>query len=129
VTWITLPLSAVASEAIATFSLSGVADTGDAVELRFAPSSSATLVIKGNRTGAAPRSIPCSYEIEPVARGALENPVVRITFGDKQSMTIACDPLSDNCHADRYPTVSGTSFSMLWRIQRSSAHGRSTVTK
>jgi hypothetical protein len=132
--WIALPLSARAAEPVSPFSMTGVADNGDTVELHFdgAPSRSATLVIKGDKTGFAPKSFPCSYEIEPVPRGALESPIVKITLADRQIMTIACDPLSDNCHASGYPTVNGTSFSILWQIKRAPAktlQARSTASK
>ncbi|WP_241024124.1 hypothetical protein [Burkholderia sp. Ac-20365] len=115
-----LPLSAIAAQPIAPISMTGVTDTGDTAELRFdaTPSNAATLLIKGDRTGSPPRSFPVSYTFEPIQKGALNNPIVKITFNDKQTMTIACDPLSDNCHADSYPTVGGISFSILWRITR-----------
>ncbi|WP_240057154.1 hypothetical protein [Paraburkholderia azotifigens] len=122
-------LSTIAAESTAPFSMTGVADNSDSVELRFdGPSSkSAKLLIKGDRTGFPPKTVPCSYELEPVQRGALESPIVKITFKDKETMTIACDPLSDNCHADRYPTVAGTSFSMLWHIKRHQARSTRRV--
>jgi hypothetical protein len=116
-----LPLSSIAAEPVASFSMTGVSDRGDTVELRFdAPDArTARLLIKGDRTGTPAKTVPCSYEIEPVQKsGTLDNPVIKIRFADNQTLTIACDPLSDNCHADSYPTVSGTTFSMLWRIQR-----------
>ncbi|WP_240057156.1 hypothetical protein [Paraburkholderia azotifigens] len=125
-----LPLSSIAAEPAAPFSMTGFSDRGDTVELRFGArdAQTARLVIKGDRTGTPAKTVPCSYEIEPVQKsGTLDNPVVKITFADKRTMTIACDPLSDNCHADGYPTVSGTTFSMLWRIQRTepqSGHAR-----
>ncbi len=130
-----LPLSSFAVEPAAPFSMTGVSDRGDTVELRFdAPDrQTARLLIKGDRTGTSAKTVPFSYEIEPVQKsGTLDNPVVKLTFADKQTMTIACDPLSDNCHADGYPTVSGTTFSMLWRIQRAepqSGHARALARK
>ncbi|CAG9241457.1 hypothetical protein [Paraburkholderia caribensis] len=117
-----LPLASIAVPFLAPVSMTGSADSGDSVELRFdgPPSKTATLLIKGDRTGTAPKTIPCTYELEPepIQKGALESPIIKITFIDKQTMTIACDPLSDNCHADSYPTVGGASFSMLWHIVR-----------
>ncbi|OYD76161.1 UNVERIFIED_ORG: hypothetical protein BDU10_1233 [Burkholderia sp. CF145] len=115
-----LPLTSIAVPSSVPVSMTGSADSGDTVELRFdsPPSKTATLLIKGDRTGSAPKTVPCTYELEPIQKGALESPIVKITFNDKQTMTIACDPLSDNCHADGYPTVGGTSFSVLWHITR-----------
>ncbi|CAG9213220.1 exported hypothetical protein [Paraburkholderia sabiae] len=114
-----LPLLSVAAEPGAPFSMTGVSDRGDTVELRFdAPSARTARLLINDRTGTAARTVPCSYEIEPVKSGTLDNPVIKIRFPDNQTLTIACDPLSDNCHADGYPMVSGTTFSMLWRIQR-----------
>ncbi|CAD6542307.1 hypothetical protein ACFQ3P_20775 [Paraburkholderia sabiae] len=130
-----LPLSSIAAEPSAPFSMAGVSDRGETVELRFdAPSArTARLLIKGDRTGATAKTVPCSYEIEPVQKsGTLDNPVIQIRFADNQKLTIACDPLSDNCHADGYPTVSGTTFSLLWRIQRAdpqSVHAKGLARK
>lgn len=111
--------------------MTGNADSGDSVELRFdsPPSKTATLLIKGDRTGSAPKTIPCTYELEPIRKGALESPIVKIRFNEKQTMTIACDPLSDNCHADSYPTVGGTSFSVLWHITRADMQSAATKTR
>ncbi|GJH02928.1 hypothetical protein [Paraburkholderia terrae] len=115
-----VPLASIAVPLLAPVSMTGSADSGDSIELRFdaPPSKAATLLIKGDRTGTAPKTIPCTYELEPIQKGALESPIIKITFNDKQTMTIACDPLSDNCHADSYPTVGGASFSVLWHIVR-----------
>ncbi|TCG03619.1 hypothetical protein BZM27_47005 [Paraburkholderia steynii] len=115
-----LPLASIAVPSSVPVVMTGSADSSDTVELRFdsPPSKTATLLIKGDRTGSAPKTIPCTYELEPGQKGALESPIVKITFNNKQTMTIACDPLSDNCHADSYPTVGGTSFSVLWHITR-----------
>jgi hypothetical protein len=115
-----LPLTSIAVPSSVPVSMTGSADSGDSVELRFdsPPSKTATLLIKGDRTGTAPKTIPCTYELEPIQKGALESPIVKILFNDRQTMTIACDPLSDNCHADSYPTVGGASFSMLWHMVR-----------
>jgi hypothetical protein len=115
-----LPLYAFAEPPVARFSMTGLADTGDPVELHFGDPAShdSVLVVKGEKTGSANRSFPISYEIEPTQSDALESPVVKVIFSNKQQMTIACDPLSDNCHADTYTTVGGISFSMLWHINR-----------
>jgi hypothetical protein len=114
-----LPLASIAVPSSVPVSMTGSADSGDTVELRFdsPPSKTATLLIKGDRTG-SPKTVPCTYELEPIQKGALESPIVKITFNHNQTITIACDPLSDNCHADSYPTIGGTSFSVLWHITR-----------
>jgi hypothetical protein len=126
-----LPLVSIAVPSSVPVSMTGSADSGDTVELRFdsPPSKTATLLIKGDRTGSAPKTVPCTYELEPIQKGALESPIVKITFNDKQTMTIACDPLSDNCHADGYPTVGGTSFSVLWHITRADVQAAHTKTR
>ncbi|PTB30347.1 hypothetical protein C9I56_03010 [Paraburkholderia caribensis] len=123
-----LPLASIAVPSSVPVSMTGSADSGDTVELRFdgPPSKTATLQIKGDRSGSAPKTIPCTYELEPIQKGALESPIVKITFNDKQTMTIACDPLSNNCHADSYPTVGGTSFSVLWHITRADMQAANT---
>ncbi|BCF98040.1 hypothetical protein PPGU19_026090 [Paraburkholderia sp. PGU19] len=126
-----LPLVSIAVPSSVPVSMRGSADSGDTVELRFdsPPSKTATLLIKGDRTGSAPKTVSCTYELEPIQKGALESPIVKITFNDRQTMTIACDPLSDNCHADSYPTVGGTSFSMLWHITRADVQSAHTKTR
>ncbi|SOE64355.1 hypothetical protein SAMN05446935_2453 [Burkholderia sp. YR290] len=70
-----------------------------------------------------------AYELEPIQKCALKSTVVKITFNNKQTMMIACDPLSDNCHADGYPTVGGTSFSVLWHITRADVQSAHTKTR
>jgi hypothetical protein len=126
-----LPLASIAVPSSVPVSMTGIADSGDTVELRFdsPPSKAATLLIKGDRTGSAPKTIPCKYELEPIQKSALESPIVKITFNDRQTMTIACDPLSDNCHADSYPTVGGTSFSIRWHITRADVRSAHTKTR
>ena len=125
------PLASIAAPSSIPVSMKGSADSGDSVELRFdsPPSKTATLLIKGDRTGTAPKAVPCTYELEPIQKGALESPIVKITFNDRQTMTIACDPLSNNCHADSYPTVGGTSFSVLWHITRADVQSAHTNTR
>ncbi|WP_353552978.1 hypothetical protein [Paraburkholderia terrae] len=123
-----LPLASNAVPSSVPVLMTGSADSSDTVELHFdsPPSRTATLLIKGDRTGSLPKTVPCTYEIEPIQKGALESPIVKITFSDRQTMTIACDPLSNNCHADSYPTVGGTSFSVLWHITRADMQAANT---
>ena len=126
-----LPLASIAVPSSVPVLMTGSADSSDTVELRFdsPPSKTATLLIKGDRTGSPPKTVPCTYELEPIQKGALESPIVKIMFNDRQTMTIACDPLSDNRHADSYPTVGGTSFSMLWHITRADVQSAHTNTR
>jgi hypothetical protein len=100
--------------------MTGLTDTGDAAVLNFDPSPSAdgTLTILGDRTLAKPRTVIISYRVLPVKTSVEGDPRVQITFPDKQSLTIMCDPLSDNCRSDGFITESGVTFALLWRISR-----------
>jgi hypothetical protein len=101
------------------FLMTGLTDAGDTVELHFdaLPLSSGKLVILGNRSGMS-KAVPFSYRVMPLPPGGLADPVVEITFSDKQALTISCDPLSDNCRSASYVVEGGATFSLLWRIDR-----------
>jgi hypothetical protein len=101
--------------------MTGYADNGDRVELRFdaAPSHDAHLVVVGNRTGAPPKSFDLSYELVDTSADGLESPVVKLSLPGGETLTIACDPRSDDCHADGYPALGPYSFSNLWAVERS----------
>jgi hypothetical protein len=102
------------------FSMTGLTHEGDTAVLRFDPAPSATgkLVILGDRTHSGSRTMAFSYRILPLTPHAPGNPTVEMTFGDKQSLTIFCDPLSDNCRSTDFVTEDGITFSLLWRIER-----------
>jgi hypothetical protein len=117
-----LPVSAATDAEVPSsmMSMAGVADTGDQIELRFepAPSHHAQLVVKGNRTGKTPGTFPVTYEEIPASTQQMGNPIVIISFSNGKKMTIVCDPLSNLCHADSYPTFDGLSFSISWSVTR-----------
>ena len=102
------------------FTMTGLTQSGDTAELRFDPVSSAAgkLVILGDRSNTKPQTIAFSYQFVPGTPGATGVPTVQITFADKQSLTIFCDPLSDNCRSTDFITEDGTTFALLWRIAR-----------
>ncbi|WP_207005202.1 hypothetical protein [Trinickia mobilis] len=99
--------------------MTGENQMGDTVELRFdpAPSHAGTLVILGDRTKTPPKSVAFVYEV-PDKQPAGANATVNITFGDKQTLSITCDPLADNCRSAGYVTEGGSTFSILWKIAR-----------
>jgi hypothetical protein len=105
---------------IVAFSMTGLTDTGDAAVLKFdpAPSEGGTLTILGDRTHIQPRTVPLSYRLIPVKTSVDGDPRVQITFSDKKSLIIMCDPLSDNCRSDGFITESGVTFALLWHIKR-----------
>ena len=102
------------------FLMTGLTDTGDTAVLKFAPAPSASgkLTILGDHTHAQLRTVAFSYRLLPVKSGVEGDPRVQITFSDKRSLTIMCDPLSDNCRSDGFITESGVTFALLWHITR-----------
>jgi hypothetical protein len=104
----------------ADFSMTGLTDTGDAAVLQFypAPSEGGTLTILGDRTHVQPRTVPLRYRLMPEKNSVDGDPRVQVTFPDQQSLTIMCDPLSDNCRSEGFITESGVTFALLWHIKR-----------
>jgi hypothetical protein len=99
--------------------MTGEDQMGNTAELRFdaAPSHTGTLVILGDRTKTPQKSVSFVYEVldkQPAGAG----PTVDITFGDKQTLSISCDPIADNCKSAGYVTEGGSTFSILWKIAR-----------
>ncbi|TKC81303.1 hypothetical protein FAZ69_28650 [Trinickia terrae] len=99
--------------------MTSVNQMGDTAELRFdaAPAHTGTLVILGDRTKTPQKSYPFVYSV-PDKQPAGAAPTVDVTFGDKQTLNITCDPLADNCQSAGYVTEGGSTFSILWKISR-----------
>ena len=99
--------------------MTGEDQMGDTTELRFnaAPSHTGTLVILGDRSKTPQKSVAFVYDV-PDKQPAGTGPTVDITFGDKQTLSISCDPLADNCKSAGYVTEGGSTFSILWKIAR-----------
>ncbi|QCP53382.1 hypothetical protein FAZ95_30450 [Trinickia violacea] len=99
--------------------MTGENQMGDTAELRFdaAPSHNGTLVILGDRTKTPKKSVPFIYDV-PDKQPAGTGPTVNITFGDKKTLSISCDPFADNCKSTGYVTEGGSTFSILWKIAR-----------
>jgi hypothetical protein len=108
------------------FLMAGLSDSGDTVELHFdaPPSSNGKLVILGNRSGVTPKSVPFSYRMRPPVPRGLADPSVEITFADKQTLAISCDPLSNNCRSAGYVVEGNATFSLLWHIDRNPSSAR-----
>lgn len=102
------------------FSMTGLTQSGDTAVLHFDPVAAAAgkLVILGDRSNTKQQTIAFSYRFVPGTPGAKGDPTVEITFADKQSLTIFCDPLSDNCRSTDFITEDGTTFALVWRIAR-----------
>jgi hypothetical protein len=100
--------------------MTGLTDTGDTAVLKLdpAPSANSTLTILGDRTHTPPRTVPVGYRLLPVKSSIEGDPRVQISFSDMHSLTIICDPLSDNCRSDGFVTESGVTFALLWHIDR-----------
>jgi hypothetical protein len=117
---------ALAANADSRLLMAGLSDSGDTVELHFdaSPSTNGKLVILGNRSGVTPKSVPFSYRMLPTAPGGLADPSVEITFADKQTLAISCDPLSNNCRSAGYVVEGNATFSLLWHIDRNPLSAR-----
>ena len=118
-TFLTLAGSALAGLYAKPVVMTGENQMGDTAELRFDPSPShtGTLVLLGDRTKTPQQTFPFVYEI-PDKRATQSSPTVNITFADKQTLSISCDPLAENCESAGYVTVGGSTFSILWVIAR-----------
>jgi len=99
--------------------MTGENQMGDTAELRFeaAPSHTGTLVILGDRSKTPRKSVAFVYDV-PDKQPAGSDPTVNITFSDKQTLSISCDPLADNCKSAGYVTEGGSTFSILWKMAR-----------
>lgn len=95
----------------------GMTNTGDTALLKFdSPSSpNGMLVILRNRIHEHRVTVPFSYRLCPVKASVDGDPRVQITFPEKQSLVITCDPLSDNCRSDTFITESGVTFALVVR--------------
>jgi hypothetical protein len=100
--------------------MTGLTDAGDTAVLRFdsAPSQTGQLTIIGGQTHLAIKTLPLKYRLLPKDAKVLGDPQVQITFADKQSLTIFCDPLSNNCRSEDLITEDGVTFALLWHIDR-----------
>ncbi|CAB3759866.1 hypothetical protein [Paraburkholderia solisilvae] len=111
---------ALAGQPTGLFSFTGLADNGDTAVLRFDPSPATTgrLFVVDDRTHQNSKTFPVTYRVLPRDSKSEGNPRVEITFPDKQSLTIFCDPLSSNCRSDGFVTEGGITFALLWHIDR-----------
>ena len=99
--------------------MTGENQMADTAELRFdpAPAHTGTLVVLGDRTKTPRRTYSFVYDV-PDRQPAGTDPIVNLTFADKQTLSISCDPLSNNCNSAGYLTEGGSTFSILWKIAR-----------
>lgn len=97
--------------------MTGVTQMADTAELHFdpTPADTGTLVIRGDHTKTPEQTYRFVYNVPAEQRGAVD-PAVNINFSDKQTLTILCDPRSDNCMSTGYVTLGATTFSMLWKV-------------
>ncbi|SDH64011.1 hypothetical protein [Paraburkholderia phenazinium] len=96
--------------------MTGVTQMSDTAELHFAaaPENTGTLVILGDHTKTPKQTYRFVYSV-PAQHSAVD-PAVNLDFGDKQKLTILCDPRSDNCMSTGYVTMGTATFSMLWKV-------------
>jgi hypothetical protein len=113
-----LPLSALAGNFRTPIVMDGTTQTADTAELRFdpTPSNTGVLIVLGDHSGTARRTYQFVYDVpekqpDPTARR------VNITFADKTTLSISCDPLSDNCRSLDYVVKGANTFSLMWKIE------------
>jgi hypothetical protein len=99
--------------------MTGVNQMGDTAQLRFdpAPAHTGTLVLLGDRTKTPQQSYPFVYDI-PDKQPDSTSATVNLTFADKQTLSISCDPLAEHCRSAGYVTEGGSTFSIMWKIAR-----------
>jgi hypothetical protein len=97
--------------------MGGTTQTADTAELRFdpRPSNSGVLIVLGDHSGTTRQTYPFVYDVpekqpDPTARR------VNITFADKTTLSISCDPLSNNCRSLNYVDKGANTFSLMWKI-------------
>lgn len=113
-----LSVSALAGSFGKAIVMDGTTQTADTAELRFdpTPSNSGVLIVLGDHSGTARQTYQFVYDVpekqpDPTARR------VNITFADKTTLSISCDPLSDNCRSLDYVVKGANTFSLLWKIE------------
>jgi hypothetical protein len=97
--------------------MQGVTQMADTAELHFdpAPAHTGTLVVLGDHTKTPKQSYPFSYTVPAPVHGSTDA-AVTLDFSGKQTLTILCDSLSDNCRSTGYVTEGTTTFSMSWKV-------------
>ncbi|WP_144158614.1 hypothetical protein [Paraburkholderia sp. BCC1885] len=97
--------------------MQGETQMADTAELHFdpAPKYTGTLVVLGDHTKTPKQSYPFVYSLPTPQHGATDA-AVNLDFSGKQTLTILCDPLSDNCRSTGYVTQGNTTFSMSWKV-------------
>jgi hypothetical protein len=93
---------------------------GDDAELRFnpAPANTGELVVMDKTAHAVSLTRPFSYDVEGVDHTAPRGSTVDLHFSDGNGLTIACDPLSENCRSSDFLTEGPDTFSISWVIKR-----------
>jgi hypothetical protein len=93
---------------------------GDDAELRFnpAPASTGELVVMDKTAHAVSLRRPFFYDVEGVNHTAPRGSTVDLHFDDGNGLTIACDPLSENCRSSDFLTEGPDTFSISWVIKR-----------
>jgi hypothetical protein len=96
---------------------------GDDAELRFDPTPANTgeLVVVDKTTKAVSLKRPFSYDVKGGTPNMPRTPrgaTVDLRFSDGNALTIACDPLSENCRSSDFVTEGSDAFSLSWVIKQ-----------
>jgi hypothetical protein len=91
---------------------------GDNVELRFdpTPANTGALVVVDKTSHAVSLKRAFSYDVKGGKLTAAQGSTVDLHFADGQTLTIACDPLSENCSSSDFLTEGSDTFSISWVI-------------
>ncbi|CAH2794902.1 MAG: hypothetical protein CBARDCOR_5123 [uncultured Caballeronia sp.] len=89
---------------------------GEAAELQFDPGTAKVgkLLILGNNTAGAQTERKFTYDLSGGERKTARGATVVVSFDDKESLEISCDPMADNCISSGFDTENGSTFSISW---------------
>ena len=91
---------------------------GEAAELQFDPGTGKVgkLLILGDNMAGAQTERKFTYDVSGADRKTARGATVVVSFDDKQSLEISCDPMADNCISSGFVTENGSTFSISWTI-------------
>jgi hypothetical protein len=110
--------TALAGDFTVPVTLTSETQLGDAAELQFDPGTAkiGKLLILGNKTGGGQIEQKFTYDVSGGDRETARGATIVVSFDDKQSLEISCDPMADNCRSSGFATESGSTFSISWTI-------------
>jgi hypothetical protein len=119
VAWTLMSANAFASGYARPIVMTSETQLGDDVELRFDPTPADTgeLVVVDKTSNAVSLMRTFSYDVKGGKLSAARGSTVDVRFHDGNALTIACDPLSENCRSSDFLTEGPDTFSISWVIK------------